>query len=171
MRSKRESSGFSLLEVMIAVLVFSLGLLGLAGLLVISVKTNHSAYLRTQATFLAQSMADRMRANTAGVWAADYDSTVYPIAGTPSACSPACTVDQVATRDQLIWSNSLTDLLPGPTASIACVRNSATSVSSVAQANRAPYDGLCTVTMNWHESSVNQGTSGATQTFVWIFQP
>ncbi len=52
-----------MLEVLIALLVFSLGLLGMAGLLIVSVKTNHSAYLRTQASFLAQSMADRMRAN------------------------------------------------------------------------------------------------------------
>ena len=56
-------NGFTLLEVMIALLVFSLGLLGMAGLLAVSVRTNHGAYLRTQATFLAQSMADRMRAN------------------------------------------------------------------------------------------------------------
>ena len=45
--------GFTLLEVLIALLVFSLGLLGLAGLMVVSVKTNQSAYLRTQASFLA----------------------------------------------------------------------------------------------------------------------
>ena len=63
--------GFTLLEVLIALLVFSLGLLGMAGLLIVSVKTNHSAYLRTQASFLAQSMADRMRSNMPHVWTAD----------------------------------------------------------------------------------------------------
>ncbi|MDE1962228.1 MAG: type IV pilus modification protein PilV, partial [Xanthomonadaceae bacterium] len=64
---KSPSHGFTLLEVLIALLIFSLGVLGMAGLLAVSVRTNHSAYLRTQATFLAQSMADRMRANAS--WA------------------------------------------------------------------------------------------------------
>ena len=53
MRINVRPRGFTILEVLIALLVFSLGLLGMAGLLVISVKTNHSAYLRTQASFMA----------------------------------------------------------------------------------------------------------------------
>ena len=48
-RPEAGSGGFTLLEVLVAVLIFSLGLVGLAGLMVISVKTNQSAYLRTQA--------------------------------------------------------------------------------------------------------------------------
>ena len=71
----RHTNGFTLLEVLIALLIFSLGLMGLAGLLVVSVQTNHSAYLRTQASFLAQTMADRMRANILGVWNSNYAGT------------------------------------------------------------------------------------------------
>ena len=63
MQRFRNTNGFTLLEVLIALLIFSLGLLGMAGLLVVSVQTNHSAFLRSQATFLSQSIADRMRAN------------------------------------------------------------------------------------------------------------
>ncbi len=59
----KRNKGFTLLEVLIAVLIFSLGMLGSAGLMVLSVRTNHSAYLRTQASFLADSMVDRMRSN------------------------------------------------------------------------------------------------------------
>ena len=69
--------GFTLIEVMIALLIFSLGLMGMAGLMVLSVKTNQSSYLRTQASFLAQSMADRMRANMGQINAYNgtYDAT------------------------------------------------------------------------------------------------
>ncbi len=57
--------GFTLLEVLIALLVFSLGLLGMAGLLIVSVKTNHSAYLRTQASFLRSRCRPHAREHAA----------------------------------------------------------------------------------------------------------
>ena len=56
-------SGFTLLEVLIAILVLSIGLLGLAGLMASSMKNSHSAYQRTQATWLAYDIIDRMRVN------------------------------------------------------------------------------------------------------------
>ena len=52
--------GISLIEVMMSVLIFSIGLIGLAGLMVMSTRSNHSAYLRTQATFLANNMVDQI---------------------------------------------------------------------------------------------------------------
>jgi len=58
-------SGFTLLEVLVAILVLSIGLLGLAGLMASSIRNNHSAYQRTQATWLAYDMIDRMRVNRA----------------------------------------------------------------------------------------------------------
>ena len=56
-----KQSGSSLLEVLVAVVILAFGLLGLAGLQISSVKSSHSAYLRSQATLLAYDMADRMR--------------------------------------------------------------------------------------------------------------
>src|SRR4030065_2717121 len=55
--------GFTLLEVLVAIVVMSIGLLGLAGLMASSLKNSHSAYQRTQATWLAYDALDRMRAN------------------------------------------------------------------------------------------------------------
>jgi type IV pilus assembly protein PilV len=55
--------GFSMIEVLIAVLVLSIGLIGLASLQGVSLQFNNSAYLRSQATNLAYDMADRVRAN------------------------------------------------------------------------------------------------------------
>jgi type IV pilus assembly protein PilV len=64
--------GFTLLEVLVAMLVLSIGLLGLAGLMASSLRNNHSAYYRTQATWLAYDVIDRMRVNrTGGLAAAD----------------------------------------------------------------------------------------------------
>ncbi|WP_347262084.1 type IV pilus modification protein PilV [Rudaea sp.] len=171
------ASGFSLLEVLIALLVFSLGLLGVAGMLVISVKTNNQAYLRTQASFLAQSMADRMRANVPRVWAGDYSQT-FPTAETTDPCpnsSTMCTNTLVATRDRVQWNSQLkTQLPPLASAVVSCNPSATVTVSPVDQANGAPYTGLCTITMAWSEASLDKAASANnpdTATLVWRFQP
>lgn len=56
-------SGFTLVEVLIAVLVFSIGLLGLASLQVTGLKLGHDSALRSMATIAASDIADRMRSN------------------------------------------------------------------------------------------------------------
>jgi type IV pilus assembly protein PilV len=69
------SRGFTLLEVLIALLVLSFGLLGLAALQAYSVKANQSANFRSQATALANMMLDNIRANRANLssyYADDY---------------------------------------------------------------------------------------------------
>ena len=55
--------GFTLLEVLIAVMLLAVGLLGLAGLQAVSLRNNHSAYLRSQATMLTYEIIDSMRTN------------------------------------------------------------------------------------------------------------
>ena len=168
--------GFTLLEVLIAVLVFSIGLLGLAGLMVMSVKTNHSAYLRTQATFLAQSMADRMRANSMAIWTGDYDSAAYPLTLGTDACpiGTACGYVNIASHDKRAFSDQLTDLLPKSSAVIACTPTPGIVTPNLA--SDPPYNGLCSIQIKWNESSVAvdrtaPGTGMDTQTFAWVFQP
>lgn len=58
----RSQAGFTLLEVLIALLVLSIGLLGLAALQAAGLRSSHGAYLSSQATLLAYDMADRIRA-------------------------------------------------------------------------------------------------------------
>lgn len=163
--------GFTLLEVLIALLVFSIGLLGLAGLMVVSVKANNGAYLRTQASFLAQSMADRMRANTGKIddYAGTYDAST---AGTDSCVSVACGPDALVARDRAVWSQALIESLPpNATAEIAC---DGTTLGTPATSGAATYDGLCTMSITWTEANLDQ-TSSATvppeQVFAWVFQP
>ena len=62
----KTQSGFTLLEVMVAIVVLSLGLLGLAGLQAASLRNNQAAYYRGIATQQTYDMADRIRANLAG---------------------------------------------------------------------------------------------------------
>ena len=61
--SLRDQAGVSLLEVLIAVLVLSVGLLGIAGLQTANLRNTQSAHQRTVAVLLAVSMSERIRAN------------------------------------------------------------------------------------------------------------
>jgi type IV pilus assembly protein PilV len=169
----RRGRGFSLLEVMIALLVVAVGLLGMAGLLVISVRTNQSAYQRTQVTALAESMVNRMRANARALWAQPnpYNGN-YPRAGNALACTngAVCNFDAVAARDAALWSQELASVLPNATATIECTRNSATVVANPGL--RPPYDGTCSMTVSWDEAPVQRGANQLpAQSFAWVFQP
>ncbi len=64
---KCTQGGFSLLEVLVTVFVFAVGLLGLASLQTVSVQANQSAYLSSQAATLAYGMMDQWRANRRAV--------------------------------------------------------------------------------------------------------
>lgn len=72
------SKGFTLIEVLVAVLVLSIGLLGIAGLQTRSLQFNGDAYYRTQAQLLATDLAERMRANwqasSTGLYFADFSA-------------------------------------------------------------------------------------------------
>ncbi|MGB8634542.1 MAG: type IV pilus modification protein PilV [Rhodanobacteraceae bacterium] len=172
---KQPNSGFSLIEVLIALLVFSLGLIGLAGLLVMSTQANHGAFIRTQATFLAQNLADRMRANPVGLWNGDYDAT-WPVSGTEPACSSSspCTPAQVALRDKLVWGRLLAGYLPDDSnlkTVVKCTANSTGLTMSTYYKMQPPYNGICRMDITWTERSLAIGGSASNQTFSWTFQP
>ena len=59
----RETRGFTLIEALVALLVLSIGLLGIASLQLTSLRFNQSASTRSQATLLAYDIIDRMRVN------------------------------------------------------------------------------------------------------------
>lgn len=69
----RRQRGVTMMEVLIAVLVLAIGLLGMAALQSASLRYNHSAYMRTVSNNLAYDMADRMRANRDAALNGDYD--------------------------------------------------------------------------------------------------
>lgn len=166
--------GVSLIEVLVAVLIFSLGLIGLAGLLVMASKSNHSSYLRTQASFLAGNMADRMRANPVGVWNANYDATNYPITNADKPCnaSAPCTPQDLANHDKAGWSRMLTGSLPHASASIQCTPDGSYTPPADAIRMRPPYSGYCTMRITWSERGIGKDDHDASaNTFAWVFQP
>jgi|GEM_PF-6843107 len=83
-----------------AVLVFSVGLIGLSSLLIMSFRSNQVAYQRTQAEFLAVSMADRMRANPQGVWAGGYYTATVSTSAVNSFAGQAYVMTAVPTGIQ-----------------------------------------------------------------------
>lgn len=112
--------GFTLIEVMLALVIFSIGLLGLATLQATSLQQNHGAYMQTQATYLAYDILDRMRANK-------NQATNYAVGtgtfGEPSplcnTTSDTCSQLEIRNADRYFWKESLKTILPLGDGSIA----------------------------------------------------
>jgi type IV pilus assembly protein PilV len=106
----KKQNGSSLLEVLITLLIISFGLLGIAGILINSLKNNQSAYSRTQASILANDIIDRMRANKTAAETSPYPYNIA-LDGTPSGSG-------VVLNDLNEWRASLTNI-PSGTGSVA----------------------------------------------------
>jgi len=111
-QTAKRQTGFTLLEILIAIVVLSIGLLGLAGLQANSLKNNNSAYQRTQASLLANEMLDRIRANRLGLAAGAYDALDSSSTSDPGCITSGCTPAQIAQYDAHDWSDRLDNLLP-----------------------------------------------------------
>jgi len=107
-----ESRGLTLVEILIALLILSVGLLGLAGLQTMSLKFNTSAYYRTQATQLAYDFADRMRANRQAALTNLY---TMDFQDPPPACGAAVSDGTALQDDIAAWRNALACRIPQST--------------------------------------------------------
>ena len=105
-------AGFTLLEILIAIVVLSIGLLGLAGLHAAGLKNTQSANYRTVAMFQAYDMADRMRDNAEGLYNGAYDNITTSIPSNPNCLSSGCTYTQLRDYDQYIWNTNNAAWLP-----------------------------------------------------------
>ena len=119
MHLKVRMGGFTLVEVLVAVLVLGVGLLGIVTLQSRSLQYNQQAYLYSQAVFLANDVAERMRANTEqlGSYEIDYGTTVTGVSLT-QCMSTNCSELQIARWDLAVWKNALAAALPGGDGSI-----------------------------------------------------
>jgi len=101
-------TGFSLVEVLIALVIMSVGMLGIAGLYVQSMQAGRTSMFRHQAVTLAGDVADRIRANPrAGI--------AYAAGGANNNCVAAgvdCNEAQMAANDIFIWDQEALNSLP-----------------------------------------------------------
>jgi type IV pilus assembly protein PilV len=160
--------GFTLLEILVAIVVLSIGLLGLAGLQAVSLNNNQLAYYRSIASQQAYDMADRMRANVAGITAGNYDNLTATIPTNPGCISSGtagCAVlANVAITDHFQWLTNTAALLPGGVGSIRCAQGpAATCTTNTATSNR-----LFDITVSWTEKT---STGNVTRNFVTRFAP
>lgn len=97
--SPRQQAGLSLLEVLIATVVLSTGLLGLAGLQIAGMKTTHNSYQMQQATWIVHDLLEHMRSNRTAALAEKYN-VATACTDTPPTCSTStCSADDMATYD------------------------------------------------------------------------
>jgi type IV pilus assembly protein PilV len=132
--------GFSIVEAMVALVVMSVGMLGIAGLYVASLKAGRTAILRTQAVNLAADIADRIRANRLGRDA--YDTAIAAPCSAPGggATLAETTSRNLAATDTCQWVASVQGVLPAATAQIRFLAGAPAGMPN-----------NYTITVNWTE--------------------
>lgn len=177
-------NGFTLIEVLVTLIVLSVGLLSLAGLQVFGLRTSHSASLRTQATIQSYDIIDRMRANLRGVQNGNYDQPTQAgsagvektaceaITGTTNGCS----TQDMASHDLFKWNQAIADVLPGGVG-VVCI-DTTPEDDPVATATVTACDGLGSIDPRnatyavkiwWSDDSSN--SASALQLFTTSFRP
>ena len=116
-RKQTNLQGFTLIEVLVALLVLSVGLLGLASLQANGLRMNYSAYTRTQAVLLANDISDKMRANPTQIAAGKFNNVTGPSAN-PDCVNSACAPDEIADYDISNWYLGMQQELPNGTGTI-----------------------------------------------------
>jgi type IV pilus assembly protein PilV len=163
------NNGFTLIEVLIAVVILTGGILGMAALQATALQNNQSAYFRSQATQMAYDMSDRMRSNRAGVNATNYNDK----ASTNDDCvTNTCTPAQMAGYDLAQWNNALSTQLPGGVG-VVCLDSTPSDGTGTANAGAKACDGLgSTYAIKiWWDDDRRDNSDNSNQLFVMSFQP
>ena len=161
----RLHSGFTLLEVMIALVIFSIGLLGLAGLQAGGLRSNTQAQLRTIAIIQTYDMAERIRANPRGIEDGDYNALDDATPTAEDCISATCTAAEMATYDYYEWESTNQDVLPSGHGTV-----SSALVGGVAR--------LFTITVMWDEERTGVNGTGCSgdptvdlKCYTLVFEP
>jgi len=150
---KRRPQGFSLLEVLVATLVLSIGLLGIAVLHLTTSVYAESGLHRSQAAALSREIVERMRVNLDEARNGNYDLSTLPDPPLTTNCYGSgadCTPAQMRAHDLRLWSARVAAMLPSGDAVIATTPDPPDPLT-VSQVS---------VTLSWDES---RGESGVVQ--------
>jgi type IV pilus assembly protein PilV len=158
-RPALRARGFTLIEALVALVIMSVGLLGIAALHVESVKSARSATLRTKAVTLAVDMAEKMRANRAGALNGDYNCGVGDL-GANNDCADdsaggatvACSAAQMAQHDIWLWKDHIANGQAGLPAGATGEIKTDGAVNPV-----------FTITVAWEENDADQAITLQTQ--------
>ena len=148
-KHKSRQSGIGLIEILVSVLLISVGFLAAARMQVEGMRYSQSAYYQSQAYFMASDMIDRMRSNVEGVALGHYnDQTTSATAENPECGVNPCLPAAIARQDLYDWSTSLhafdvdggfVAALPGTT-----TKPASGEIEEIG-------DGVFAVIMNWNE--------------------
>jgi len=155
--------GFTLLEVLIALVVLSIGLLGLAALQARAMRFNHDSFVRSDATALANDIMDRIRASAYNLTGAQAEDTIEAYTGAAGACNdtdPAPAISAAA--DLGCWLAMIRRDLPGGAAASGTIAR----VPGVGADNGDPSDDVYEVAIQWIDRE-----TGAPVTQFFAFQP
>jgi len=162
--------GFSLIEVLVALVIIGVGMLGIAKIQALSYASTGTAAQRSIAAILASSISSAMRANRAywSVQAATAQQTITitngsftpaptdaVLSSTPTCVSSSCTPQLLAAYDLHQWATALTGALPNSTGTINCYPPAATN-----------YPVGCTILLTWSERSIGLNTQSQGTTMV-----
>lgn len=154
--SRRRQQGFTLLEVLVAIVILAVGLMGLGALQLTSLRYNKVAYLRTQATNLAYDLVDRMRANRSDATAGDAYETGF--AKSPLTCDTKPSFKGTsAAVDLAEWKNQVACTLPqGNARVIQCLDSNSNNGSNGNYLCADNSNSVFLITIQWLETHGKQ---------------
>ncbi|MGB1579959.1 MAG: type IV pilus modification protein PilV [Nevskiales bacterium] len=164
-----EQRGYFLLEILITVVVLSLGLLGVAAMQYTGLKDNNRSNERSLATILAYDIIDRMRANRTGAQNGDYripdpaTAPTIPNGGVyncidnfnGTATANICSATEMASADLVQWWNNALGVLPNGAARILCTDGAGTAIDP------CPAGSVHEVVIFWDDARTGATGTGA----------
>lgn len=150
--------GFIMFEVLISVLVISVGFIGLAGMQVAGLAAANDSLFRSKAVYLSYQMADRVRANIPGAVAGNYN-LLTGLGVDPGCVATNCSASQMATTDFAEWTAEVAALLPSGVGAI-CIDSTPDDGTSTVVACDGVGNTLA-VKVWWIEGGVEHGFATA----------